>query len=404
MATVWKRIGLVWMVVALCVLAAVPALAQEDVIRIGASVSLTGATAREGQLTRDGYLFWVEKVNAAGGIRVGDKQYKVELIVYDDRSDAQTSVRLTTRLITEDNVRFIFGPYSSGITNATSAIGERYRVLTIATTANAPDLYERGYRYLFGTLPLATTYLHPVLEMAASLPNPPKKVAIITPENLFAIAAAEGARAYAEELGFEVVYFARYPADTADVSSLLAAVRDAGAEVLLSTGFLQDGMLIVRQAKDLRYNPAIMGFTVAAGIPDFRINLGRDAEGIMGGEWWAPSMAWEDPFFGSASQYAAEFEQRFGYVPTYHAASSSVAGYLLQLAIERAGTLDTEAVRQQLLAMDEMTMFGPVRFDERGVNVAGAAAGFQIQDGQIVVLWPQEISQGNIVYPKPAWQ
>lgn len=101
------------MVVALCVLVAVPAFAQEDVIRIGASVSLTGATAREGQLTRDGYLFWVEKVNAkvnaAGGIRVGDKQYKVELIVYDDRSDAQTSVRLTTRLITEDNVRFIFG-------------------------------------------------------------------------------------------------------------------------------------------------------------------------------------------------------------------------------------------------------------------------------------------------------
>jgi len=403
MATVWKRIGLMWMVLALCVLAAVPAFAQQDVLRIGAAVSLTGAFAREGELTRDGYQFWVEKVNAAGGIKVGDKQYRVELIVYDDRSDPQTSVRLTTRLITEDNVNFIFGPYSSGITNATSAIGERYRVITIATTANAPDLYERGYRYLFGTLPLATTYLHPVLEMAANLPEPPQKVAIITPENLFAIAAAEGAREYAEELGFEVVYFARYPADTTDVSSLLSAIRNAGAEVLLSTGFLQDGMLIVRQAKDLRYNPVIMGFTVAASIPDFRINLGQDAEGIMGGEWWAPMMAWEDPFFGTASEYAAEFEQRFGYVPTYHAASSSIGGYLLQLAIERAGTLDTEAVRQQLLALDEMTMFGPMRFNEAGVNVAGAAAGFQIQNGEMVVLWPQAISEGNIIYPKPGW-
>ncbi|MBO8140877.1 MAG: amino acid ABC transporter substrate-binding protein [Firmicutes bacterium] len=323
--------------------------------------------------------------------------------MYDDRSDPQTSVRLTTRLITEDGVRFIFGPYSSGITNATSAIGERYRVITIATTANAPDLYERGYRYLFGTLPLATTYLHPVLEMAAALPEPPEKVAIITPENLFAIAAAEGARQKAEELGLKVVYFARYPQDTTDVSSLLSAIRDAGADMLLSTGFLQDGMLIVRQAKELRYNPKIMGFTVAASIPDFRTNLGRDAEGIMGGEWWAPSMAWEDDFFGSASQYAEEFEQRFGYVPTYHAASSSIGGYLLQLAIERAGTLDTEAVRRELLALDEVTMFGPIRFSDKGVNEASSAAGFQIQDGQIVLLWPEDISEGSLVYPKPGW-
>jgi len=403
MVAAWKRIAVLVMALALGLAAAAPVFAKEDVIRIGAAVSLTGTYAREGQLTRDGYLFWVEKVNAAGGIRVGDKRYKVELIVYDDRSDPQTSVRLTTRLITEDNVNFIFGPYSSGITNATSAIGERYRVITIATTANAPELYERGYRYLFGTLPLATTYLYPVLEMAANLPNPPKKVAIITPDNLFAIAAAEGARQYAEQRGFEVVYFARYPADTTDVSSLLAAIRDAGAEVLLCTGFLQDGMLVVRQAKELRYNPAIMGFTVAASIPDFRINLGKDAEGIMGGEWWTPQMGWFDDFFGTASQYAAEFEARFGYTPTYHAASSSIGGYLLQLAIERAGTLDTEAVRQQLLKLDEVTMFGPVSFNEKGVNVASSAAGFQIQNGEIVVLWPPRISQGSMIYPKPAW-
>src|SRR5690606_24398125 len=130
---------------------------------------------------------------------------------------------------------------------------------------------ERGCRYLFGTLPLATTYLYPVLAMAANLPNPPKKVAIITPDNLFAIAAAEGARKYAEQLGFEVVYFARYPADTTDVSSLLAAIRDAGAEVLLCTGFLQDGMLVVRQAKELRYNPAIISLPAAASILVCRI-------------------------------------------------------------------------------------------------------------------------------------
>ena len=103
-----------------------PAAAQ-DTIKIGAAVSLTGSLAREGALLRDGYAFWQDALNKAGGLKVGDKTYKVAVVYYDDESRPQTSAQLTEKLISQDKVNFIFGPYSSGIALATASISERAR-------------------------------------------------------------------------------------------------------------------------------------------------------------------------------------------------------------------------------------------------------------------------------------
>ena len=93
----------------------------QPVLKIGVSVSQTGATANLGSNLKDGYAFWMDRVNELGGIQVGDKKYLVELVYYDDASDAETSVKLTEKLITDDEVSFLFGPFGSGTTNATSA-------------------------------------------------------------------------------------------------------------------------------------------------------------------------------------------------------------------------------------------------------------------------------------------
>ena len=106
--------------------------AQETKIRVGASISMTGRLAKEGALLKEGYDTWAEWVNARGGINVGGKLHKVEMIYYDDKADANTSAKLTEKLITEDKVNFILGPFSTGIAAATSAIGEKYGYVTIA--------------------------------------------------------------------------------------------------------------------------------------------------------------------------------------------------------------------------------------------------------------------------------
>jgi ABC-type branched-subunit amino acid transport system substrate-binding protein len=134
------------------------AIGAEKVLKLGASVCITGRLAKEGGYVKDGYTLWMEEVNRKGGIKVGSDRYKVEIIFYDDKSDPQTGAKLTEKLITEDKVKFILGPYGSGITLATSAIGEKYKVLTVACQANANNIYERGFKYIISILP-ATYYL-----------------------------------------------------------------------------------------------------------------------------------------------------------------------------------------------------------------------------------------------------
>src|ERR1700682_326408 len=109
----------------------------QETVKIGAAVSLTGNFAREGNLLKNGYAYWEKLINAAGGIDVAGKKTKVEVVYYDDESKPQSSARLTEKLITEDNVKFILGPYSSGIATATAAISERYKVITMRRMANA---------------------------------------------------------------------------------------------------------------------------------------------------------------------------------------------------------------------------------------------------------------------------
>ena len=104
----------------------------QEVIKIGASVSMTGAQSRFGNMVKNGYELWKDAVNEKGGITVGATKYKVAITYYDDQSDPQVSAKLTEKLITEEKVQFLLGPYSSGITLATSAIAEKYNMINMA--------------------------------------------------------------------------------------------------------------------------------------------------------------------------------------------------------------------------------------------------------------------------------
>jgi|YelNatPaOPRAMG01_1025707.scaffolds.fasta_scaffold33701_3 branched-chain amino acid transport system substrate-binding protein len=381
-----------------------PSPTAEKIIKIGASLAFTGQLAREGGLTKKGYDLWLKKVNEAGGINVGGQKYKVEIIYKDDQSDAQRSAKLTEELITQDNVDFLLGPYSSGISAATAAISEKYNKITILPLANAPSLYNLGYKNIFGILPLAPVYLNGTLDLAKTLDPSLKKVAIVSPDSQFPLAVAEGAKQYAEENGFEVVYYDKYPSDVKDLSSVISKIKETGAQILLGTGYLADGVLIVRNSKDLGFKPAIMSFTIATSIPDFSKSLGADAEGIMGGEWWTPNMKWQgDDLFGTPQNFAEAFQKEYGgETPAYYSAAAAVSGVVLQKAIEKAGTLDSNEVRQALKTLNAQTFFGPIRFNDKGVNIGiSSAAVSQIQNGKVVVVWPLELRQAEPIFPKP---
>lgn len=372
-----------------------------EVIKIGASVALTGNLARFGNMVKNGYELWKEKVNTAGGINVGGKKMKVEIIYYDDQSDNQTSAKLTEKLITEDKVHFLLGPYGSGPTFATTAIGEKYNIITMATLANAANIYGRGYKNVFAVLPPGRKLFYSFIDMLAAQKPAPKKLAIIAPNDNFPVSVAEGAGEYAKSKGFEIAYYEVYPKGVKDLSSTILKIKNSGAEALLGSGYLEEAILTVRQLKEQKVYLKAIGFTTGPELKDFRDALGADADSIYGVAWWMPQMKYSDLFFGTAADYAKEYTAKYGEGLAYQAAAASQGGYLLQLAVEKAGSLETDKVRAALQTYDGVTFWGPTKWDATGQNMAGGAVTFQIQKGVIQTVWPEAAASAKVIYPNP---
>lgn len=372
-----------------------------DVIKIGASVALTGGLSRFGNMVKNGYEIWQEKVNAAGGISVGGTKKKVQVIYYDDQSDNQTSAKLTEKLITEDKVQFLVGPFGSGPTFATTAIAEKYNIITMATLANAGNIYQRNFQNVFSVLPPGTKLLYSFIDMVAGQVPTPTKVAIIAPNDNFPLSVAKGASEYAKSKGLEVVYYEEYPKGVKDLSSTILKIKNSGAEVLMGSGYLEEAILTVRQLKEQKVYLKAIGFTTGPELVDFRKALGADADHIYGVSWWMPQMKYQDPVFGTAQAYSKLYESKYGPDLSYQAAAASQGAYLLQLAIEKAGSIETDKVRAALKAYDSTTFWGPTKWDSTGQNMAGGAVCFQIQKGEIQTVWPLAAASEKVIFPNP---
>ena len=377
----------------------------EGTLVFGAAVSLTGKTSNEGKYTKDGYDLYVEEINKAGGINIGGKRYKVEIKYYDDESNADTSAKLVEKLITEDKVPLLLGPYGSSPTFATSAIAEKYQTPMVEANGAAENIFSRGFKYTFGILSPGKMYLRGVIDLVNSLDPAAKKVAILVENDLFAQEVADGAEAYAKEKGMQVVYKDKYPAATKDVSSLLTVVKGQSPDLLLGSGHLQDSILIVKQAKDLGVNAKAYGFSVGPATPEFRDTLKKDADYIFGGSQWTPTLKYNgDDIFKTPENYTKIFKARYNYEPPYQAAESSAALVTYQKAIEAAGSLDKQKVRDALAKLDFTSFYGRIKFDDRGINVYKPMAVEQLQtDGQKRTVFPLDVAEAAAQYPAPPW-
>lgn len=381
--------------------------AQENIIKIGVAVSLTGRIAYEGRLVKNGYEVWEDWVNTHGGITAGGVNYKVKMVYYDDESTPVRGAKLTEMLITQNKVDFLFGPFSSGITFATTAIGEKYKMITIAPEANAVNIYERGYKYVFSVLPPAPMLMVPIAYMAENLDPKPKTVAIIAANDLFPLSCAEGFRDKCKELGFDVVLFEKYPAGATDISTLLTQVKGLNPDILGVAGYTADSLMAIRQCKELNINPKIYAFSVGVMIPSFITELGEDAEYVFEGEWWLPGMKNSDKVFGTTADYVQACKDKFGpdFMPGYHVSSGSAAGTLLQLAIEKADSIETEKVREALSTLDvELATWPAIAFNEKGQNIKWPHPVIQVQNGKYVIVYPETSQENAPIYPAPEWK
>jgi branched-chain amino acid transport system substrate-binding protein len=311
------------------------------------------------------------------------------------------TTNLVERLITEDEVDFLLGPYSSGLTMSTSAIAEKYGVIMVEGNGASESIFERDFSNIFAVLTPAGNYTQSALKSLADLGA--ESVVIAYEDTAFPTSVGQGAERWAEEYGLEVLAVETYPVEVADVSAIMTKFRDLDPDVFVGGGHFNDALLFVRAAEELGFTPDAMVITVGPSNPDFAAEVGTSANYIIGPTQWEATMSWEDEWFGTPADFAARYEEMWGEPPTYQAAESAATPLALMAAIENAGSLDPDAVRQALYDLDIMTFYGPINFDDTGKNAAKPMGAIQIQDGVINVVAPEEAAVADLLYPMTPW-
>ncbi|MGO4304591.1 amino acid ABC transporter substrate-binding protein [Cupriavidus sp. RAF12] len=382
--------------------------AESDTIVLGAAVSLTGKYSTNGKNTQDGYTLAAKRVNELGGVKVGGKAYQVKILLYDDESTSARGAQLAERLISQDGVKFVLGPYSSGLTKAIAPVTEKYRIPMVEGNGADRNLFTQGYRYLFAVLNTSDYYLRSAINLAAEeaqrAGKPPGslKVAIAVENDNFSQDVRDGVAEDARRWGMRVVIDDKLPPELNDMSATLAKVRAFRPDILVVSGHEKGAVLAVRQIAEMRIDVPMLALTHCDSAQIIE-KFGKSAEFAVCGSQWDRSLSYSDRWFGSAEHYAQRFEREFHYEAPYQAAESSAAVLAFVDAFERAGSFDTEKVRDALASTDMMTFYGPVRFDQSGKNVAKSMVLYQVQDGKFKVVAPSRGASSKIIYPAPAW-
>ena len=378
--------------------AALPLSARADdaVIKIGAPLPLTGALAPEGIAQKDGYDLWAEQVNKSG-IKVGDKTYHVKFVYYDYKSSTPQAVQLTEKLVNEDKVNFIFSPYGSGATKAVSNVTERYKIPMISPSASAQQVYDQHYKYLFGVLnndEVASKALTAYLKKAAPKV---KTVAVYSRNDLFPMALSNSLKSAAISDGYKVVYFEKFPLNAADHSAALTELRAKNPDWIFVSGYTDDLIRIRKQMIDLQVKAPVITMLAGPAYPEFANSLGEAANGVTSVTWWHPGMGLKsDGVFQSTQNYDKLFEAKYHKAPDYIQAAASASGVVLQMAIQKANSIDPSKVRDALASNTFHTFYGPIKFGPGGQNQVANDPIFQIQKQKIVMLAPANVKNGSL--------
>jgi branched-chain amino acid transport system substrate-binding protein len=374
-------------------------------IVFGAALSLSGAQAREGHLSQEGYDFWARYVNEHGGLRVGNIDYTVAIRYRDDESKPALTAAAAQALISGAHVDFLLGPYGSAQTFAAASVAEERGVPLIASGGSAERTFNQGYRYVFGVQSPARKYLTGIIEFTVRRTPRPRTIAISAASDTFSREVQQGAVQSANDHGIRVVYAGRYDDDPASIASAASAIVASHPDVIVNAGHLQDALALHRALIANKAEAKIYGYSVGPDTPEFRAALGVDAQAVLGSAQWSPAVTYVgvSGFYRTAAAYSAAFERQYGHTPDYHDADATAACLAYAYALQAAQTIDRPRVRDALAGLNVTTFFGQIKFDERGVNVYKPMVVNQIQGSRLVTIYPYRLANARFIYPAPAW-
>ena len=380
-----------------------------DEIKIGSAISLTGKYATNGIHAKNGYEFAIQKIRDAGGVKIGGKCYNFNVIYYDDESKGDRGATLAERLISQDKVQYMLGPYSSGMTKAIAPVTEKYQIPMVEAEGASRSLFNKGYRYLFAVLSTSEQYLASAVTLAAEMAEKSGKkpsdvkVAIAVENDPFSLDIRAGVSEDAAKYGMNVVIDEQLPRDLSDMSSILTKVKLLKPDLLIVSGHSKGAATAVRQIEEQNIKVPMIALTHCEAA-DVTGNYGDAANDILCSTQWAETLSYKDPLFGTAAQYEQDFKKAFPEykdkaVP-YQIAQASAAVYVFKDAFERAGSLDKEKLRDAIAKTDMMTFYGGIKFSDAGNNIAKPMVLRQIQDGEYNVVAPSAFASHKLNWPR----
>ena len=377
-------------------LVAPPASAQGE-ITIGAPLPLTGALSPEGEKLRAGYELWLQELERTGGINVGGVKHKVKLIYSDYQSTTPRAVQLMEKLITSDKVHFMFSPFGSGAIKAASSVAEKYGMPMMASTASSKEVYDQGYKNLFGLYTPNETLSEPISELVKAKFPEVKRVAILARNDLYPLALGNEFKKSAEARGLQAVYFEKYAIGTLDHAAAVTQIGAARPDWIIATGYINDLILIRQQMADQKVTAKVITGINGPQYKEWIDAVGAVGNGVTTASWFHSSVRYKsDDLFGDTENFVRLFEAKYRSEPDFTQASGSAIGVILQMAIEKAGTLDRDKVRNILAGSEFKTFFAPIKFGPDGEANSYVPPIFQIQNRKVVVIYPEAIKQAEL--------
>jgi branched-chain amino acid transport system substrate-binding protein len=365
--------ALVWLIATTVVMATEP-------LRIGVSLGLTGNYAKPAKMQKMAYQLWEMEINKKGGFY----SRKVEVIKVDDNSDFKKAQEIYRDLILKTKVDLVFGPYSSGITKAVAPIVNEQHYPMLAAGAAADSIWQQGYKNVFGMWIPASRYSTGILELA--LLNDLKTVAIVYADDEFSTEVARGAKKWVPFYGLNLVMFEKFKKGVSDLSPLAQKARDARAELLIVGGHFNESVDMRRALKRIGWYPKAFFATVGPAMDEYRRIMGTDAEFTFGTSIWEPRVP-----FPRSKEFAALFKSTYHRDPSYHAATAYAAGQILEAAIELAGSLKLDMIRQAMLDLDYTSIIGRYAVDRTGMQIKCFPLIIQWQNGKKMIVWPDDV-------------
>jgi branched-chain amino acid transport system substrate-binding protein len=371
----------------------------KDSIRIGFSMALTGIYSQGAPSQMNAYQVWKDEVNEKGGIFVKDlgKKLPVEFVFYDDKSSPETAVRVYEKLITQDKVDLVFTPWGTTIHFAVAPLAEKYKYPMVGTTASSVKLRDIKTKYFwFTTSSVPDRQMPALVDLLKSLKI--KNVAIIYVQDLFPRENLQFLQPALEKAKISTVLVKDYPIGVKDVTTLLSEVKAKKPDALIALCYPADAFLLTGQLQGVQYNPPFLFQLVGPSIAAYEKAFGPATEGIAAMGHWSPKAPWP-----GAKEFAERYTKKWNIRPDYlDSALSYVGCQIVEQAIEKAGTLDREKIRDTIAGSEFTTINGPIKFTGTE-NMVTPAMILQYQKGDLEIIWPPKTATAKPLYPKPAW-